>query len=83
MKAKKRADKLRRRAIKRLRRELEFWGCPVDDLTDEQIEEGAIAFAVAMSQFGTSCEEASKSFLKLGEALVPYRDFLVCYLEPS
>lgn len=50
----------RRRAMRRIRAEFAFWGYPVDDLTDEQLEEGAERFARSVAAVGLTAEEAGR-----------------------
>ena len=52
-----------RRAIRLVRREMACLGYPLDDLTDEEIQQGLNTLADVMSRMGMTIKEASAAML--------------------
>jgi len=57
------------RAIARIRRELAFWGVDTSDLTNEQIEQGAVRFGRAIASMGLPAAVAAERLRAIGLAL--------------
>lgn len=52
----------KRKLITRLRAESAFWGLKMDDLSDEEIEEGLMRITNMLRKVGISSEEAAHGF---------------------
>lgn len=61
------ANKKKRKCIDNIRREMLFFGHDVSDMTDEEIEEGAIAVAAIIVNFGSSARAAAEALSRLGK----------------
>lgn len=57
----------KRKAIKNIREVMAFFGHPLDDFSDEEIEERTILFAKAFSKTGVTAKQATKAFFLLGQ----------------
>lgn len=64
-----RADRQRRRAIRRIRREMGLLGYPLDDLTDEQIESGVREFGRIAVKVGVSVREFNEQMARFVAAV--------------
>lgn len=59
----------RRRSIAVIRETFAMFGHPLDELTDEEIEEGVAGWQEATARVGVTMAEASAAFASIGEAL--------------
>ena len=60
----------KRKAIQRIRKESAFWGYPLDDLSDEQLEERILGFAKIISNTGVSMDEAIAALGQVSRVLM-------------
>lgn len=63
------AEQQRAVSIAYIRESFAMFGMPLDDLTDEQIEEGVQAFADVSRAAGVTTAEAQEAFAVLGRAM--------------
>ena len=55
------------KTLRIFRREMTFWGYPLDEFTNEELLEGAIRFGELASQCGITIEEFYRAFNPLTE----------------
>ena len=58
----------KKKIIKSIRESMAFFGHPLDDFSDKEIEEGTILFAKAWSKTGVTVKQATEAALLLGRA---------------
>jgi hypothetical protein len=51
-------DRRYQQALVNIRETMAFFGCPVDDLTDEELERGIMVFSKAWAKCGVTVQEA-------------------------
>jgi hypothetical protein len=67
------AARRRRRVIAGIRRQMAFFGYPLDDMTDEEIEEGAVRIGRAVSEgVGVTADEVAQNFARFGRYLIEH-----------
>lgn len=59
----------RQRALSAIRHTFAFFGCPLDDFTDEEIEQGAHKTACALNSALPTAAEATASLRRVGAVL--------------
>lgn len=55
-------DRQRRKTLRGIRESLAWFGCPVDNLSDEDIERGCVNIGNAVATFGITAREAAARF---------------------
>ena len=55
-------DRRRRKALRGIRESLAWFGCPVNNLSDEDIERGCVHIGNAVASFGITAREAAARF---------------------
>jgi len=61
-------------AIADFRREMAWFGYPLDDLTDQEVLDSVVKVAGIMSGFGISVKQAGEAMRKLSAASLPQND---------
>jgi len=61
------AERKRKAALSRIRKELSFWGVDTDGLTDEELEKGVVEFCRSLSKTGMTVEECAKALDAIAE----------------
>jgi hypothetical protein len=59
----------RQRALRNIRETFAFFGYPVDDMTDEALEQGVVRIAQTMSRCGLSVDDAGRALQQFARAL--------------
>lgn len=78
------AERQRRRSLSVIREEFAFWGYPLDDLTDEEIEERVVEAGRALANTGLTAAEATAALRQVLGLLSPDLRYLAqnVYMPP-
>lgn len=64
-----RDERDRQRSLRTIRETFAWFGYPLDDLSDEEIEESVMRSAEAFASAGMTMDEATEAFAELGRML--------------